>query len=176
MAPHRSGSLSLPASTLWVFPQAEDEMPVPNPVASRVNRYLDQGGDPFKMIKAASLVVRRNPDDVEAWLTLAAVVGPPDERDAYYWEAVRAGRNLWQRKRASGKEAGWDDRETRLFVFALYDHGRAAGLDGRWDIALACVREMLEVDPADHLCAEDLAREAGLISAVDAAAGMAMRM
>jgi hypothetical protein len=128
------------------------------------------------MIKAASLVVRRNRDDVEAWLTLAAVEGNPDERESHYWEAVRAGRTLWRRKKAAGKEAGWDDPETRLFLHALHAYGRSAGLDGRWDITLACMQDLLEVGPADHLGAEELATEVGLISPVNAEAGMAMRM
>jgi hypothetical protein len=151
-------------------------MLIPNPVAVRVGRYLDRGGDPLRMIKAASLVVRRDPEDVEAWLTLAAVVDNPCEQQAHCWEAVRAGRNLLQRKAAAGKTTGWDDPETQLFLHALHAYGRSAGLDGGWDIALACVRESLKVDPDDHLGAAELALDVGLTSPVDAAVGLAMRM
>ncbi len=151
-------------------------MPVLNPVAIRVSDYLDRGGDPFKMIKAADLVVRRNPEDVEAWLTLAAVVGPLDERDYLYQEAVRAGRKLRQRKLAQGKPAGWDDLETRLLAHALHAYGRALALGGGWEGALQCVRELLELDPTDSIGAQELAREVGLISPADEEAGMAMRM
>jgi tetratricopeptide (TPR) repeat protein len=161
---------------LKVFPKAEDEMPVPNPVAVRVDRYLEQGGDSFKMIKAADLVVRRNPEDIEAWLTLAAVVGLPDERDYLYQEAVSAGRKVRNRKLAEGKATGWEDPETCLYAHALLANGRALALCGGWEAALACVRELLEIDPTDRIGAEDLAREVGLISPADEEAGMAMCM
>ena len=100
----------------------------------------------------------------------------PWEQDAHYWEAVRAGRQLRQARAAAGQAAGWEDPETRLFLHALQAYGRSAGLNGSPDITSACLRELLEIDPADHLHVEDLAREVGLISAVDEEAGMSMQM
>ena len=74
--------LSSTTVRLRVLPSWEDEVPVSNPVGIGVSRYLERGGDPFKLIKAADLVARRNPDDVEAWMTLAAVVGLPGSRSS----------------------------------------------------------------------------------------------
>jgi hypothetical protein len=122
-----------------------------NPVARWVAEYLGRGGNPIKMIRAASLVLRRDPDDIEALMTLAEAVPSPDERSYHYWTAARVGRKLRQARISAGREGGWDDPATRMFLYALREVALDGGREGRRDIAAACVREMLEIDPEDHL-------------------------
>ncbi len=61
-------------------------------------------------------------------------------------------------------------------MHAIFGHGRVAGLNGNVDVTIQCVRELLEIDPEENIGAQQLAQEVGLISAVDAEAGMAILM
>ena len=151
-------------------------MPVVNPVASIVQDYLDRGGDPFRMMKAAILVTRRRPNDVGALMVLAEAVHAPEERAEHYRHAVDSGRRRWRSEGATRSVAFWDEPATRLFMHALHGCAQASGKVGDREVALSCIRELLEIDPLDRVGAQELALELGLTSQVDVDAGMAMKM
>ena len=85
-------------------------------------------------------------------------------RNVYLAQAVSVGRRVWEPwLKGDQTIAWWTDKATRPFMTALAMYGVEMAHNGTTGMATRCLKQLLELDPADNIGAFDLFAEAGLI-------------
>lgn len=128
--------------------------------------------DPDTVIRFARHVLDRDPHNVLARVMLANHEADPAERLRLLKKACDVGWGLWERyRKAGGKAAWWDDKETRPFMTALVAYGVELARNGDTEKAALAYRLLLKLDPRDRMGAEAAFGEVGVIAIPDAVPG-----
>lgn len=131
--------------------------------------------DPDTVIRFARHVLDRDPHNVLARLMLASHEANPAERQRVLKEACDVGWGLWERyRKADGRAAWWDDKETRPFMTALVTYGVEFARNGDTEKAALAYRLLLKLDPRDRMGAEAAVGQAGVVVIPDAVPGRLM--
>ena len=107
-------------------------------------------------------VARLTSPGIFAAMTSAQAASKPGDRMQHLREAVVAGLQQWLPERRARKVAWWDELKTRPLLFAIYALAHQAATMGHRDDAALCIKQLLKMDPADRIGAEELGRTVGL--------------
>ena len=131
---------------------------------AEVARFKASAKTPADKIWLGEHMLRRNPDHIGPYLLLAEHAPAPMVRTVYLAQAVEAGRRIWDPWLKGGDGvAWWTDKATQPFMMALALYGVEMVYKGTTRMATRCLKQLLKLDPADHMGAVDLFSEAGLI-------------
>ena len=131
---------------------------------TEVARFRASAKTPADKIRLGEHMLRRDPDRIGPYLLLAEHAPAPFVRKIYLAQAMKAGRRVWAPwLKGDQTIAWWTDRATRPFMVALALHGVEMAHNGVSRAATKCLKQLLELDPADNVGAVDLFAEAGLI-------------
>ena len=142
----------------------EHERSLPWPTPREVERFRASAKTPADKIRLGEHMLRRNPDRIGPYLLLAEHAPAPMVRNVYLAQAVSVGRRVWGPwLKGDQTIAWWTDKATQPFMTALAMYGLEMAHNGTTWIATKCLKQLLELDPADNIGAVDLFAEAGLI-------------
>jgi hypothetical protein len=131
--------------------------------------------DPDTATRFARHVLERDPHNVLARLMLANHVADPAERLKVLKDACDVGWALWERyRKAGGRAAWWEDKDTRPFMTALFAYGTELARAGDREKAALAYQLLLKLDPQDRMGAEATFGELGVIAVPDAVPGRLM--
>ena len=129
-----------------------------------IARFRASAKTPADKIRLGEHMLRRNPDRIGPYLLLAEHASAPMVRNVYLAHAVRVGRRVWEPwLKGDQTIAWWTDEATQPFMTALAMYGVEMAHTGKTRMATKCLKQLLELDPADNIGAVDLFAEAGLI-------------
>ena len=127
-------------------------------------RFRVSAKTPADRVRIGEHMLRRNPDWIRPYLLLAEHAPAPFVRNIYLAQAVSVGRRTWAPwLKGSQGVAWWADKATQPFMTALAMYGVEMARNGTTWMATKCLKQLLELDPADNIGAVDLFAEAGLI-------------
>ena len=150
-----------------------DTIPRPKPARERLSNMADpaevarfraSAKTPADKIRLGEHMLRQNPDRIGPYLLLAEHAPAPMVRNVYLAQAVSVGRRVWGPwLKGDQTITWWTDEATQPFMTALAMYGVEMAHKGTNGMATKCLKQLLELDPADNIGAVDLFAEAGLI-------------
>ena len=131
---------------------------------AEVARFKASSKTPADKIRLGEHMLRRNPDRIGPYLLLAEHAPAPMVRNVYLARAVSVGHRVWEPwLKGDQTIAWWTDKATQPFMTALAMYGVEMAHNGTTWMATKCLKQLLELDPADNIGAVGLFAEAGLI-------------